>query len=88
MASKDPLTSLEGDMLDVAPGVKQVNGDISAAEHVERLPNVADGSRPAVNGNTKPKEVQDCDVLVVGAGFSKFIQVDLIVQRADFGKAA
>lgn len=70
MASKDPLTSLEGDMLDVAPGVKQVNGDISAAEHVERLPNVADGSRPAVNGNTKPKEVQDCDVLVVGAGFS------------------
>jgi NADPH-dependent 2,4-dienoyl-CoA reductase/sulfur reductase-like enzyme len=70
MATQDPLSSLEGDMLDVAPGVKQVKGDIAATSHIERLPNVAneDATDPAGNGSSK--EVQHCDVLVVGAGFS------------------
>lgn len=71
MATKDPLSSLEGDMMDVAPGVEKVNGDIKATSHVERLENVADslpsGQKEADAAGGK---VEKCDVLVVGAGFS------------------
>lgn len=69
MATQDPLASLEGDMLDVAPGVKPVDGDVKATEHVERLANVETNSTEK-NGNASNGEVQECDVLVVGAGFS------------------
>ncbi|KAM0720984.1 hypothetical protein Q7P37_003269 [Cladosporium fusiforme] len=70
MAITDPLSSLDGDVLDVTPGVDRVNGDLKAGDKIERLPNVA------VNGSAEKKteavngEVQKCDVLVVGAGFS------------------
>jgi cation diffusion facilitator CzcD-associated flavoprotein CzcO len=70
MATSDPLASLEGDMLDIAPGVELVNGDIQATSHVKRLPNVAETSMPDSKANGKQVEVQKCDVLVVGAGFS------------------
>lgn len=69
MATQDPLASLEGDMLDVAPGVKPVDGDVKATEHVERLANVETNSTDK-NGSASNGEVQECDVLVVGAGFS------------------
>jgi cation diffusion facilitator CzcD-associated flavoprotein CzcO len=71
MATADPLSSLEGDMLDVAPGVKAINGDFKATSHIERLPNVASetlDAKPEANGTHT--ETQKCDVLVVGAGFS------------------
>lgn len=57
-------------MLDVAPGVELVNGDSKATNHIERLPNVEDttASEPKTNGTEA--QVQKCDVLVVGAGFS------------------
>ncbi|OQO11674.1 hypothetical protein B0A48_03401 [Cryoendolithus antarcticus] len=71
MATSDPLSSLEGDMLDVAPGVKVVNGDIKATDHLERLPNVANGTNGSMqNGHTNETVKHQCDVLVVGAGFS------------------
>lgn len=68
MATKDPLASLEGDMLDVAPGVEKSGGEIKATSHAERLGNIADNSAPTTNG-TKGR-VQQCDVLVIGARFS------------------
>ena len=40
-------------MLDVAPGVKAVNGDFKATSNIERLPNVAAetlDAKPASNG--------------------------------------
>jgi cation diffusion facilitator CzcD-associated flavoprotein CzcO len=70
MATSDPLASLEGDMLDVAPGVELTNGDIKATDHVERLPNVAETCTPEPKANGNGHQVQECDVLVVGAGFS------------------
>ena len=71
MASQDPLSSLEGDQLDIAPGAKQSKGDIVAADHIERLPNVANGSPITEPTDGQDDKVQKCDVLVVGAGFSK-----------------
>lgn len=67
MATSDPLASLEGDMSDFAPNAEHVNGDV---KDTSRLPNVAvnasaEEKTEAVNG-----DVQKCDVLVVGAGFS------------------
>lgn len=67
MATSDPLASLEGDMSNFAPNAEHINGDV---KDTSRLPNVA------VNGSAEKKteavngEVQECDVLVVGAGFS------------------
>lgn len=76
MATTDPLASLEGDMLDVAPGVEKKNGDISAVQHVERLPNVEGQTKASEQTNGAQKEVQECDVLVVGAGFSEYLVVE------------
>lgn len=70
MATADPLASLEGDMLDVAPGVEKSNGDFRAAHHIERPQNVAETVAPGTKTNGVQGEVQRCDVLVVGAGFS------------------
>jgi heterodisulfide reductase subunit A-like polyferredoxin len=70
MATSDPLASLEGDMLDVAPGVELVNGDLKATSHIERLKNTEDTTIPTTNGDSINISPQECDVLVVGAGFS------------------
>lgn len=71
MATKDPLASLEGDMMDVAPGVEKVNGDVKATSHIERLENVADSlPHRQKEADGAPGKVGQCDVLVVGAGFS------------------
>ena len=66
MATSDPLASLEGDMLDVAPGVDLANGDIKATDNIKRLPNVAETSTPELKVNGNREQVQKCDVLVVG----------------------
>lgn len=70
MATTDPLSSLEGDMLDVAPGVERVNGEFKATSNIERLPNVAENGSAESKSEATNGEMQDCDVLVVGAGFS------------------
>lgn len=71
MAAKDNLTTLEGDMLDVQPEVKNVNGDLAATSHVERVPNAApNGTAATTNGGSKG--TVECDVLVIGAGFSMY----------------
>lgn len=72
MAAKDNLSSLEGDMLNVQPEVKEVNGDLAATSHVERVPNAEqNGGKPVANG--QPKGTVECDVLVIGAGFSMLL---------------
>jgi cation diffusion facilitator CzcD-associated flavoprotein CzcO len=70
MATADPLASLEGDMLDVAPGVELVKGDIQATSHIERSENIEETVVPETKTNGVEEHVQTCDVLVVGAGFS------------------
>lgn len=70
MATADPLSSLEGDMLDVAPGVERVNGDFKATSNIERPPNVEVNESAEKKTEAAKGEVQKCDVLVVGAGFS------------------
>jgi len=69
MAVRDNLTSLDGDMLDVQPEVKEVNGDLAATSHIERLPNAEQNDgKPMANGSSNA--MVECDVLVIGAGFS------------------
>ena len=70
MATTDPLSSLEGDMLDVAPGVERVNGEFKTTSNIERLPSVAENGSAESKSEATNGETQDCDVLVVGAGFS------------------
>jgi len=69
MASKDNLTSLEGDMLDVQPEVKEVDEDLAATSHAKRLPN-AEQNGNSTQESGEMKGIVECDVLVIGAGFS------------------
>lgn len=95
MATADPLASLEGDMLDVAPGVELVNGDFKATSHIERSGNIEETPKPQTQTYVEEPPVQHCDVLVIGAGFSgvtaihRFRKLGLSVKcfekAADFG---